>query len=298
MANKVLAVLNSPYPADVSPFSTLRHGLGSGLFVYLFFAAFEPLGFSLLAAAPRRAFYVGYGLVTTLAIVFNGLLLTRLRPRSFREEDWNLGKQIIWMGWVTLTIGLGCYLLSGAICAHFGLPAQWVRLQTIVFDTFLIAVFPITFINLANYSRLLRRNARVVLEANRHLAHPAVPSQPENGPAVQVELLAENGRDAFRVAFSDLLFIQAEENYVQVYHKSEKPGRVLLRSSLTRIERQLRPFYPRLFRCHRACIVNATQIVKVAGNAQGLKLTLKDSAVTIPVARRYVGEFRRLIQNL
>jgi DNA-binding LytR/AlgR family response regulator len=65
-----------------------------------------------------------------------------------------------------------------------------------------------------------------------------------------------------RVALADLLFIQAEENYVQVFHKSEKPGRVLLRSSLTRIERQLRSFYPRLFRCHRTCIVNTAQIMK------------------------------------
>ncbi len=73
---------------------------------------------------------------------------------------------------------------------------------------------------------------------------------------------------------------------------------MLLRSSLTRIERQLRPFYPRLFRCHRAYIVNSARIVKVAGNAQGLKLTLKDAAAAIPVSRRYVDEFRRVIRDL
>lgn len=298
MFSKIAGILKSPYPSDSSPFSFVQYGLGSGLFVFLFFAAFEPFGFSLLPPAPRRALFIVYGLVTCLAIVLNGLLLPRLRPRFFREENWNLGRQILWMCWVTLTIGLGCYLLSGAVCAHYGLPAGWVRLRTIVLDAFFIAVFPITVINLANYARLLRRNARVVQEANRHLEQPAAPPLAEKTPPPQVELVAENNKDILRVALADLLYIVAEENYVQVHYKNEKPARMLLRSSLTRIERQLRPFYPRLFRCHRTCIVNTAQIARAEGNAQGLKLTLKDAAAVIPVARRYVAEFRRVIQNL
>lgn len=295
MICKLWAILKSPYPAKSSSFSDLLYGLGSGLFVFLFFTAFEPFGFSLLPQAPRRALFIGYGLVTCLAIALNVLLLPSLRPRFFREENWNLGRQILWMCWVTLTIGLGCYLLSGAVCVHYGLPARWVRLQTIVLDTFFIAIFPITVINLANYARLLHHNARIVLEANQRLEHPVAQPEPEKDLPPQVMLVAENDKDTFRVALADLLYIVAEENYVQIYYKSEKPVRMLLRSSLTRIERQLRPFYPRLFRCHRTCIVNSTQIVKVAGNAQGLKLTLRDTAATIPVARRYVDEFRRLV---
>jgi len=296
MIRRIWDILKSPYPADSSSLSFIFYGLGSGLFVFLFFAIFEPFGFSLLPGAPRRALFVGYGLVTGLAIAANGLLLPRLRPRFFREENWSLGRQILWMGWVTLTIGLGCYLLSGAVCAQYGIPAQWVRARTIVLDTFIIAIFPITVINLANYARLLHRNARVVQEANRRLEHPtALPHPEEREIPTHVVLVAENGKDTFRVSVDDLLFIQAEENYVQVHYRGDKPGRVLLRSSLTRIERQLRPFHPCLFRCHRAFIVNTSRITKVAGNAQGLKLTLKDTDAFAPVARRFVGEFRRVI---
>ena len=297
MLKKFLAILHSPYPADSSPLAVVFYSLGSGLFVTLFFAAFEPFGFFLLPPAPRWTLYIGYGLVTGAAILLNSLLLPRLWPRFFKEENWSLGRQILCMGWVTLAIGLGCYLLSGAVCAYFGLPAQWVRLRTIVLDTFIIAIFPIAIINLINYALLLKRNTRVVQEANLHLRQPAArPPAPERSPA-QVNLVAENNKDSFRVALSDLLFIQAEENYVQICQQGEKPGRVLLRSSLTRIERQLRPYYPRLFRCHRTCVVNITQIVKVAGNAQGLKLTLRDTAATLPVARRYVSEFRRAMRD-
>jgi hypothetical protein len=299
MLRKILGALRSPYPYEPSPMSILAYGLGCGFFIFFFFTLLEPLGFSLLPGAPRRTFYIGYGLVTGLAIVLNGLLLPRLWPRFFREENWSLGRQILWMGWVTLTIGLGCYLLSRVICAYYGLPAHWVQVRTIMLDTFIIAIFPITVINLANYARLLCRNARVVQEANRRLWRPGAQPQPgEREAPATVVMVAENNKDMFRVALDDLLFIQAGENYVQIHVKGAKPGRVLLRSGLTRIERQLRPFHPRLFRCHRAYIIQMSQIARVEGNAQGLKLALKDAGNVIPVARRYVADFRRVIHGL
>lgn len=297
MLRRFWATLNSPYPSESSAASALAYGASCGLFVFVFFTVFQPFGFNLMASPPRRLLFAGYGLVTALAIVANDRLLPLLWPRFFREEGWSLLRQILFMSWVTLVIGLGCHLLTVLVFRGQGLLAP--PLPQIVLFTFFIAVFPITIINLANHARLLRRNARVVQETNRRLAGPALqPSAAGSGAAPRVELVAENGRDTLRVALSDLLYIQAEENYVQVHFRGEKPGRALLRSSLTRIERQLRPFHPRLFRCHRACIVNMAQVARAEGNAQGLRLTLKDEAAVIPVARRYVPEFRRAIREL
>lgn len=297
MIRRFRALLRSPYPYEPSAGSALLYGAACGLFVFAFFYVFEPFGFNLVAAAQRRLIFAGYALVTCLAIVANDRLLPRLFPRGFREAEWSLGRQILFMSWVTLVIALGCYGFTIWMFRDLGLLAP--PLPRIVLFTFLIAVFPITVINLVNYLRLLRGNERVVREANRHLENPA-PESRSRGPeaASYVELIAENDRDSLRLACSDLLYIKAEENYVQVHHKGGKPGRVLLRSSLTRIERQLRPHAPRFFRCHRAHIVNTAQIVKVDGNAQGLRLSLRDTPDTVPVARRYVAEFRRLVQGL
>jgi len=298
MIRRIVAVLRSPYPADSSPNSDLIYGLACGLFVTLFFVAFEPFGFNLVPATPRRTIFIGYGLVTCLAIVANGRLLPRLAPRFFREENWSTGKQILLMSWVTLVIGLVSFFLTEAIFRRQGLSTRWLRLWPVVLFTFFVAIFPITVIILLNFARLLRRSVRVVQEANQRLGHPQAGARPEGEAPPQVEIVAENNKDTFRVALADLLYIQAEENYVQIYYVGEKPGRILLRSSLTRVERQLRSFYPRLFRCHRACIVNTARIVKVDGNAQGLRLTLKDATALTPVARRYVDEFRRVIRDL
>ncbi len=294
---RIRGLLGSPYPFEPSLPSLLLYALGSGLFVSLFFFAVEPFGFSLLPLAPRRALYVGYGLVTFLAIAANGMLVPRLLPRLFREQDWTLGRQILWMGWVTWTIGLGACWLSGAVCAHYAIPAGWVRPRTIVLDTFIVAIFPITVINLANSARLLRRNARVSAEANRRLEKSGGPPQGAAG-GERLRITAENEKDSLDVALADLLYIQAEENYVRVHVRGAKTPPPLLRSSLTRVERRLRSCHPPLFRCHRAFIVHTAQIANVTGNAQGLKLALKDAPAVIPVARRYVAEFRRLIREM
>jgi hypothetical protein len=299
MIRRIWEVLKSPYPADSSPWADMIYGLACGLFVTLFFLVLEPFGFNLVPAAPRLAIFIGYGVITCLAIIANSRLLPRLAPRFFSEENWNTGKQILFMSWVTLVIGLASFFLTGAIFRRYGLTTRWLRLWPVVLFTFFVAVFPITIIHLLNYARLLRRNAGIVLEANRLLAHPSPPAPAaEKQAPTRLVLAAENGKDTLRLALDDLLFIQAEENYVQVYYKGEKPGRALLRSSLTRMAVRLRPLHPRLFRCHRAFIVNTSQIARVAGNAQGLKLTLKETPAVVPVARRYVEEFRRVIRDL
>lgn len=298
MLRRIRGALGSPYPFEPSLLSLFLYALGSGLFVFLFFVVFEPLGFSLLPALPRRALFAGYGLVTFLAVFLNGLLLPRLLPRLFREPAWTLGRQVLWMCWVTLTIGLGAYWLSGVVCAHYAIPAHWVRLRTIVVDTFFIAIFPITVITLANSARLLRRSARVAAEANRLLDNSGGPPAKGCAGAGRLRITAENEKDSLDVNLADLLYIQAEENYVRVHVRGERTPPPLLRSSLTRVERRLRSCHPPLFRCHRAFIVHTARIAKVAGNAQGLKLALKDSAAVIPVARRYVAEFRRVIRGL
>jgi len=290
MPRALRRALAEPHPFASAVSTPLLYGLGTGLFIFLFFSLFQPLGFSLLPVLPRRFLFAGYGLITALAIAANGLLLPRLLPRLFREERWTLGRQLLWMSWVTLTVALGAYAWSGAVCGRFGLPDGWVQPRTIVLDTFLIALIPVTVISLANASRLRRRSAVAVVEANRLLEGPAAVSA-----AVRVEIVAENGSDWLRLPLDELLAVQSEENYVRVHVVAGSTAPALLRSSLDRVERQLRPRHPHLFRCHRAWIVNLSRIARVEGNAQGLKLSLSGGNVVVPVARRAIGEFRRAL---
>lgn len=293
---KIISIFKRPYPLDSSPASYFKYGLITGAFVYLFMIAFQPFGLYLLPASPRTLLYIGYGLITFLAIVLNSMLLPRLLPGLFREDGWNTGKNILFMSWVTLVIGLGSYFISLAVCRSFDLPNQWVQVKPILLGTFFIGAIPITIIIILESNRLQNRSERIVSETNRRLVEH-MDRTDDSGTQEKIVLVAENDRDKFNTTMAELLHIDAEENYVQVHFKREKTERMLMRSSLARVERQLRPFYPQLFRCHRAHIVNINRIRKVTGNAQGLRLILEDVENPIPVSRRYVDEFRRKVIN-
>jgi len=296
MVNKVIGLFKRPYPADFSPSSYLIHGLFVGIFVFLFMIAFQPFGLYSLPELPRTLLYIAYGLVTFLAIALNSMLLPKLLPGAFREEGWNTGKNILFMSWITLIIGLGSYYVTLAICRSFGLSTNWVRITPILKGTFFIGVMPISAIILFESHRFQQRSDRIVSETSRRLGEHTDRTD-DLGTQEKIVLVAENERDKFNTTMAELLHIDAEENYVRVHFKKSQADQILLRSSLGRIERQIRPFYPRLFRCHRAHIVNIGRIRKVTGNAQGLRLTLEDVENPIPVSRRYVDEFRRVVVN-
>lgn len=110
-----------------------------------------------------------------------------------------------------------------------------------------------------------------------------------------ISLRVEDGRRDLRFRLDDLVCLSAEENYVEVRLQREKDPVLLVRSTLAGLEAQLAAFHPRLFRCHRTHLVNTAKIRNVSGNAQGLRLKLEGLDEPIPVSRRYVEEFRRLV---
>ena len=76
-----------------------------------------------------------------------------------------------------------------------------------------------------------------------------------------------------------------------VYLKSssvgpELPVKLLLRSSLSRLEAQIID-RSNIVRCHRSYVVNLDRVERVTGNAQGYKLHLFGGQFQVPVARRY-----------
>lgn len=297
MAFRFAKKFTAPYPCDFSFSTPLRVGLVSGIFIFLFFLFLQPFGLAALPDPVRLFLYAGYGFLCLILIALNSIIGPRLFPRLFREEKWTIAKHLIFGTWIILTIGLACFLFTKRVFESAGISLKSLHLMMVVGGALAIGAIPFTIMTLIDLNMLLRRSDRAVAEANARIDAPHPP--PARAPVAsvhrEVELLAENGKDSLRFAASALLYISSDENYVTVHTKTDRPMDTLLRSSLTRVEQQLGDFRPGFFRCHRAFIVNAAKIRKVSGNAQGLKLTLEDVPVSIPVARRYIEEFRRII---
>jgi DNA-binding LytR/AlgR family response regulator len=158
----------------------------------------------------------------------------------------------------------------------------------------LIAIIPIVVINILIQNYSLRKNLKDSEEISAKLVDREAGSKPVAERESNVVLTSDNEKDRYEFPPENILYISSEGNYAKVFIVKERIENILIRSSLKRVEKQLGNF-PELFRCHRAYIVNIGRIEKTTGNAQGLRLTLKNAEKTIPVSRSFVKEFKNRV---
>ena len=104
-------------------------------------------------------------------------------------------------------------------------------------------------------------------------------------PTPTLNLKGDNQNETLKIPTASLLYLEAADNYVQVFFQKE--GSIehgMLRSTLKKMEVQLNG-HPQFFRCHRTYIVNLNKVKHVSGNAQGYKLHLGNSERLVPVSR-------------
>lgn len=149
-------------------------------------------------------------------------------------------------------------------------------------DVFMYSV-PFLFIALLVSERvLLKRYLAKAGQINTELE--ALPQKPVR-EMVKLDFDAKN--DEISVSLSDLLLLEASDNYVSIYYlKEDKLHKELRRGSLKMVEEQLgnREF---IQRCHKSYIVNIQNVYKVSGNAQGYKLHIRNIDFSIPVSRSF-----------
>ncbi|MDO6436623.1 LytTR family DNA-binding domain-containing protein [Cyclobacterium sp. 1_MG-2023] len=109
-----------------------------------------------------------------------------------------------------------------------------------------------------------------------------------------ISLKDEYGNHRLSLKSSDILFIEAADNYSIIYYKdSDAIKKEMLRNSLKALSEQLKD-YP-IKRCHRSFLVNV-QNVKLAKKASGkVSLHLEGSASIVPVSRKFTPEFDHLL---
>jgi DNA-binding LytR/AlgR family response regulator len=112
-------------------------------------------------------------------------------------------------------------------------------------------------------------------------------------------LVAENEKDKVSISVCDLLFIESADNYSLVCFRTVgKIDKVMLRSSLTRLESQLRmQSIQQVKRCHRSYLVNLSQVQNMSGNAQGYRLHFTDIKTPVLVSRGYATDVLRYFET-
>lgn len=284
MFRKLKIWLREPYAA----YTTGRHNLpliiGSGIFIFLFLSIFEPFKiYTITDPSYKLRLILGYTMVPPICVIIMIEVLGRIFPNSYRETNWTIGHEMLFVNGLILLISIGNFIIS-----------IWHQSSIITFSLS-------SFLKMWFYSAAASFFPAMVfiwfrfVRLNKYYSHPANiienptevlhESEPVSENAI-LTLTAENGKDKVMLLSQQLCYIEADDNYVTiVYVKDGSIKKELLRSSLGKIESQINNSH--ICRCHRSYMVNLQKVYRVTGNAQGYKLHLWHIDVPLPVSRSY-----------
>lgn len=115
--------------------------------------------------------------------------------------------------------------------------------------------------------------------------------------AAQIWFSNENEKPVCQLYLSNIQFIKAEGNYIEVFFLNEQKilKKNLIRNKLSYATSILPP--QDFWRVHRSFIVQLNHVEKVIGNARNLELIMKTSQITVPVSRSKANDLLSHLTN-
>jgi len=279
----MLDIFRQPYPVQNETKVKIFTSLGMGLFVFAFLYIFRPFGLNNLPFEYALSFLLGYGIITTLCLIFNFFLLPKILINLFNEEKWTVGKEILFILWIIFMIGIANSIYSVINLSAFTLASlNYKTLFFFQFVTLAVASLPVVILVLIKNLRLTKKNLQLALAISNNLNH----KQRLSGKKEElVTIESENKKDNFTTNAINIIAISAADNYIEInYEENNVLKKKLIRSTL-KIARDNLKSYTAFYRCHRTWIVNLDHIRNVSGNSQGYKLIMKHEELIIPVSR-------------
>lgn len=260
--------------------------------LFFFLLLFEPFG----VYRPEQKF--GYIIICGLHALSPALiffiyfrLLNHFRKRGDEPEVWTLFQEYVQIAVVFLLIGMASFLMRDLIYTN---PDNWsIRyLWEEIRNCYLAGVLFYVFLKFGTFYFMSKKNlpqAGAVPEAEQRSASTV---------ATEIFIKTQVKQDDFGFVADDLLFAEAEGNYIELtFCRNGVVVTELKRISLRQFESQIAGF-PVFFRCHRAYLVNLARIKNVSGNSQGYFLSFQDTTEKVPVSRAQLNSFNSLYKPL
>ena len=277
--------LQKPYPYFYFSLRSFLTFLAVGVFIALFLIIFEPFGIARWQTDNKTLKLIGFGAVSfVFPLAFKGMCNLILHDKWF--DVWTVWKEMLTLLTMLLVVAFGNLLFSRFIgISSIG----WREFMNVSIFTFLVGIFPVVFSVAFKYHKFLALNTQEALvmdEAMQERFSETGQRSVQTVVQTSYELVAENNKDKILLEPKHLLFIESTGNYCEVaFLENGALKKELIRSSLKRLEEQVKN--GTVLRCHRAFLVNLKNAEHIEGNAQGYRISFKNTDETIPVSRQY-----------
>ncbi len=272
--NQIARHLKKPFPEEESRLIYYRNLFLLAVFVGLFLYIFEPFGISTLESN-RFLICLGFGSMTFVGALIYELSVGQLLRFAGLLSNFTFGKWILNIMATMLFISMANFIFARLLIFGY---IQWSLFPAMLYSTFMIGIIPVTVLGGLLMMKSERKYRGIADEINKQ---PLRPSD------------AVNGRHTlFTIPVTQVRYVEALQNYVQIGH-IDSAGEWKVQTERATLKKVIEEVNGSpIVRCHRSFLVNRKAISSIAGNAQGLLLTLTDCDKVIPVARSYVDVFR------
>ncbi|APY10953.1 hypothetical protein BWZ22_06730 [Seonamhaeicola sp. S2-3] len=111
---------------------------------------------------------------------------------------------------------------------------------------------------------------------------------------VAITITGNNKSETLTILESDFIFAKAQQNYVDVYFKTEKGVKQkTFRNTLSNIMKQL----PKAWQVHRSYLVNLDYLTSVEGNARKRFMHISETEDIIPISQVYYKALNKRLSN-
>lgn len=276
----MLKIVNHKYPAPRPGTRSFIVAILFGFFIGLFLLFFEPFDINLSKNENKVFQLIFFGCITTIVLLIFLIILPLLPTRIFSDENWKVKHQVIFYLIILFVIATFNGIYTNYINS---LPFSWSNYWWIISRTFVLGGIPISFLTLLDYQHKAKSNRNQAHDI-QNIKNAFIPKSNETAHQISTDLKSET--ISFRE--DDFIYAKAVGNYIDMFYLVENTlKRVTYRITLSSFEVQLGESSS-LVRCHRSYLVNLKKVVNITGNAQGLKLELKNQSEIIPVSRKYI----------
>jgi hypothetical protein len=267
--------LNIPFPYVEKFRSQVLLSVLFAIFIYVFLILFQPFGISDITIS-KPLFVLGYAGITFFVSLFSFMLYPVI-DSNFDSNKWTVKKMFLFILSQILLIAIFNWLYTTTVGESI---IRQHSLFRFILITFSVGVFPSLFFLLIAERILFSKKASDASKLSAGFQKKGV------RPG-QLVLFLGSDQNRLEVNISDLICIQANGNYVDIYTlNNDSTKKRLVRSSLSKINEQLQA-YPYFKQCHRSFIVNTQYLTRITGNARNFNLHLEFLDFSVPVSRNF-----------
>jgi hypothetical protein len=263
----------------------------------------KPMGFSGIEFSERALIALVISVLVGLSIFLVVKALRFYLPNYMNEDQWTLGKEVLlWLIVLFIIVCSISVVFMSVIIYQY--ESQVALNSKMFFHVFLntvyitmgISIIPIIILILFEQHNHQKKQYKEARQFSDLLQEQLKSVKKPDPISEKILFTSENNEVELQVNPQDVIFIQSEGNYVEIYYlNAGSMHKKLIRHRLKLIEEQLPETL--FFRCHNRYIVNTKRITNVTGNARGLYLDLENTAEVIPVSRSRVKAFKAVFEK-